>query len=209
MRGLFPAPARSSRSPRAPTPAGSGASHYCASKAGVVMFTRVLAMELAAQRINVNCIAPGCIKVEQRDVAADFRLRDRAHQEHPVGAVGHAGGHRAGRAVPGVTGGRLRDRRGARRQRRSFRRAHVPVAQRPKSRATNDGNRRTPRVTRVRGISCPGFLFDTRFSSSTPECPRTAPAAALRLDCGQGVRTGRQARACAALRRATDGSSPA
>jgi len=64
MRGLFPAPARSSRSPRAPTPAGSGASHYCASKAGVVMFTRVLAMELAAQRINVNCIAPGCIKVD-------------------------------------------------------------------------------------------------------------------------------------------------
>jgi NAD(P)-dependent dehydrogenase (short-subunit alcohol dehydrogenase family) len=33
-----------------------GASHYCASKAGVVMFTRVLAMELAEQRINVNCI---------------------------------------------------------------------------------------------------------------------------------------------------------
>ena len=41
-----------------------GASHYCASKAGVVMFTRVLAMELAAQHINVNCIAPGYIKVD-------------------------------------------------------------------------------------------------------------------------------------------------
>jgi NAD(P)-dependent dehydrogenase (short-subunit alcohol dehydrogenase family) len=41
-----------------------GASHYCASKAGVVMFTRVLAMELAEQRINVNCIAPGYIKVD-------------------------------------------------------------------------------------------------------------------------------------------------
>ena len=36
-----------------------GGSHYCASKAGIVMFTKVLAMELAAQRINVNCIAPG------------------------------------------------------------------------------------------------------------------------------------------------------
>jgi 3-oxoacyl-[acyl-carrier protein] reductase len=35
-----------------------GASHYCASKAGIVMFTRVLAMELAEQRIHVNCIAP-------------------------------------------------------------------------------------------------------------------------------------------------------
>src|SRR5438552_5049579 len=41
-----------------------GASHYCASKAGVVMFTRVLAMELAEQRINVNCSAPGYIKVD-------------------------------------------------------------------------------------------------------------------------------------------------
>ena len=41
-----------------------GASHYCASKAGVVMFTRVLAMELAERRIHVNCIAPGYIKVD-------------------------------------------------------------------------------------------------------------------------------------------------
>src|SRR5499433_2207596 len=42
-----------------------GASHYCASKAGVVMFTRVLAMELGADRINVNCIAPGLITVDR------------------------------------------------------------------------------------------------------------------------------------------------
>lgn len=41
-----------------------GASHYCASKAGVVMFTKVLALELASQKINVNCIAPGLIEVE-------------------------------------------------------------------------------------------------------------------------------------------------
>ncbi len=49
-----------------------GASHYCASKAGVVMFTKVLAMELAEQRINVNCIAPGYIKLEGAPLAADF-----------------------------------------------------------------------------------------------------------------------------------------
>jgi len=35
-----------------------GAAHYCASKAGVVMFTKVLAMELGPHQINVNCIAP-------------------------------------------------------------------------------------------------------------------------------------------------------
>jgi NAD(P)-dependent dehydrogenase (short-subunit alcohol dehydrogenase family) len=39
-----------------------GGSHYCASKAGVVMFTKTLAMELAEARINVNCIAPGYIQ---------------------------------------------------------------------------------------------------------------------------------------------------
>jgi NAD(P)-dependent dehydrogenase (short-subunit alcohol dehydrogenase family) len=42
-----------------------GAAHYCASKAGVVMFTKVLAMELAPHRINVNCIAPGLVTVER------------------------------------------------------------------------------------------------------------------------------------------------
>jgi len=42
-----------------------GAAHYCASKAGVVMFTKVLAMELGQHRINVNCIAPGLVTVER------------------------------------------------------------------------------------------------------------------------------------------------
>jgi 3-oxoacyl-[acyl-carrier protein] reductase len=41
-----------------------GAAHYCASKAGVVMFTKVLALELATHHINVNSIAPGLIEVE-------------------------------------------------------------------------------------------------------------------------------------------------
>jgi NAD(P)-dependent dehydrogenase (short-subunit alcohol dehydrogenase family) len=40
-----------------------GAAHYCASKAAVVMFTKVLALELAGQRINVNSIAPGLVEV--------------------------------------------------------------------------------------------------------------------------------------------------
>jgi NAD(P)-dependent dehydrogenase (short-subunit alcohol dehydrogenase family) len=49
-----------------------GASHYCASKAGVVMFTRVLAMELAERRIHVNCVAPGYIKLDNAPLASDF-----------------------------------------------------------------------------------------------------------------------------------------
>jgi 3-oxoacyl-[acyl-carrier protein] reductase len=42
-----------------------GAAHYCASKAGVVMFTKVLAMELGPHRINVNSIAPGTVTIER------------------------------------------------------------------------------------------------------------------------------------------------
>ncbi len=52
-----------------------GGSHYCASKAGIVMFTKVLAMELAERRINVNCIAPGYIntKLDTAPVDTDFQ----------------------------------------------------------------------------------------------------------------------------------------
>jgi len=41
-----------------------GGSHYCSSKSAVAMFTKVLAMEVARDRINVNCVAPGYIKVD-------------------------------------------------------------------------------------------------------------------------------------------------
>jgi NAD(P)-dependent dehydrogenase (short-subunit alcohol dehydrogenase family) len=37
---------------------------YCVSKAGVLMLTRVLALELAADNIQVNAIAPGLIKTK-------------------------------------------------------------------------------------------------------------------------------------------------
>ncbi len=42
----------------------TGSAHYCASKAAVVMLTKVLALELAAHRINVNSIAPGFVQVD-------------------------------------------------------------------------------------------------------------------------------------------------
>jgi 3-oxoacyl-[acyl-carrier protein] reductase len=52
-----------------------GASHYCASKAGVVMFTKVLGLELAQHKINVNCIAPGLVDVEGdvSPISADYK----------------------------------------------------------------------------------------------------------------------------------------
>jgi NAD(P)-dependent dehydrogenase (short-subunit alcohol dehydrogenase family) len=42
-----------------------GCAHYCASKAGVVLFTQVLAMELAPHQIRVNAVAPGLIDVPE------------------------------------------------------------------------------------------------------------------------------------------------
>lgn len=41
-----------------------GAAHYCTSKAGLVMLTRSLALELAPDRIHVNAVSPGYIAVD-------------------------------------------------------------------------------------------------------------------------------------------------
>ena len=50
------------------------ASHYCASKAGVVMFSKVLAQELAEHGIHVNVVSPGLIDVGGRgDVNPEYR----------------------------------------------------------------------------------------------------------------------------------------
>jgi 3-oxoacyl-[acyl-carrier protein] reductase len=49
-----------------------GASHYCSTKAAIVMFTKVLAMELAEYKINVNAVAPGLIEVPDWDIAPDY-----------------------------------------------------------------------------------------------------------------------------------------
>ena len=54
--------------------ARQGASHYCASKAGIVMFSKVLAQELAEHRIHVNVVSPGLIDVGRRgDVNPAYR----------------------------------------------------------------------------------------------------------------------------------------
>ena len=51
-----------------------GAAHYCASKAGLVLYSKVLAMELAEYRVNVNVVSPGFVDVGERPgVSALYR----------------------------------------------------------------------------------------------------------------------------------------
>jgi 3-oxoacyl-[acyl-carrier protein] reductase len=66
----------------------TGASHYCASKAAVVMFTRVLALELAGQRINVNCIAPGLVKVDSETSPISAEYEAALTKQIPWGRAG-------------------------------------------------------------------------------------------------------------------------
>jgi 3-oxoacyl-[acyl-carrier protein] reductase len=49
-----------------------GAAHYCASKAAVNMFTRVLAMELAPHDIAVNAVGPGLVEVPGWSLSAEY-----------------------------------------------------------------------------------------------------------------------------------------
>lgn len=50
-----------------------GAAHYCASKAGLVMLTKCMAMEFGPHRIRVNAVAPGLIEVEGDRVSPDYK----------------------------------------------------------------------------------------------------------------------------------------
>lgn len=49
----------------------AGQSNYCASKAGVIGFTKSIARELASKEINVNAIAPGFIETDMTSVLSD------------------------------------------------------------------------------------------------------------------------------------------
>ena len=48
-----------------------GQTNYCASKAGMIGFSKSLAQEVAARGITVNCVAPGFIASPMTDVLTD------------------------------------------------------------------------------------------------------------------------------------------
>ena len=51
-----------------------GQSNYAASKAGIIAFSKSLALEYARKNININCVSPGFIKTEMTDkIQEDFK----------------------------------------------------------------------------------------------------------------------------------------
>jgi NAD(P)-dependent dehydrogenase (short-subunit alcohol dehydrogenase family) len=67
-----------------------GASHYCASKAGLVLLAQTLALELAEHRINVNVVSPGFIEVGLRP-GVSIPYRETIKKDIPLGRFGQPG----------------------------------------------------------------------------------------------------------------------
>lgn len=73
-------------------------SAYCASKAGVVLLTKSLAVEWAAQGIRINCVCPGLVRtpivepylrqMQELTGAAPGETWERLARSHPIGRVG-------------------------------------------------------------------------------------------------------------------------
>lgn len=64
-----------------------GQTNYCAAKAGVLGFTKALALESASKGITVNAIAPGYIATDMT-AAMNDDIKERIRIEIPVGRFG-------------------------------------------------------------------------------------------------------------------------
>jgi NAD(P)-dependent dehydrogenase (short-subunit alcohol dehydrogenase family) len=65
-------------------------SAYSASKAGVEMLTRTIAVEYGAEGIRANCLAPGVIDAGMTDAITEPGDREELVRMHPLGRMGTA-----------------------------------------------------------------------------------------------------------------------
>lgn len=65
----------------------AGQSNYCASKAGIIGFTKSIAKELASRNINVNAIAPGFIETDMTEILNE-KLKEKMIEQIPQKTVG-------------------------------------------------------------------------------------------------------------------------
>jgi len=72
--------------------ASRGMGRYCVAKAGVEMLTRVLAVELASEQINVNAVAPGMIRTRfSQPFWSDESLLKEVVRGIPMGRIAETG----------------------------------------------------------------------------------------------------------------------
>lgn len=65
----------------------AGQSNYAASKAGIVGFSKSMALELGSRGIRVNCVAPGFIETDMTDVLSDD-IKQKIMEKIPLQKLG-------------------------------------------------------------------------------------------------------------------------
>ncbi|MFF4384682.1 SDR family NAD(P)-dependent oxidoreductase [Kitasatospora sp. NPDC001547] len=68
-------------------PSGASAA-YATAKAGVLMFTRHLALEVAGAGVRVNAVAPGAVRTERTAAQMPPEVRATVAAAHPLGRLG-------------------------------------------------------------------------------------------------------------------------
>ena len=69
------------------TTGNPGQANYCASKAGMIGWSKAMAAEVASRGITVNCIAPGFIETAMTEVLTDDQ-KERINNNIPMARMG-------------------------------------------------------------------------------------------------------------------------
>ncbi|MEU3573094.1 SDR family NAD(P)-dependent oxidoreductase [Kitasatospora sp. NPDC036755] len=67
---------------------GGASAAYATAKAGVLMFTRHLALEVAGEGVRVNAVAPGAVRTERTAAQMPPEVQAAVAAAHPLGRLG-------------------------------------------------------------------------------------------------------------------------